>query len=71
MAEAMELRAFYARYPFDDESNHWLPNGMLQAQIAGLLAGKGSTAKTAFDFMPFRPKDESDSHPLLDNWDAW
>jgi hypothetical protein len=52
-AEAQELRAYYARYPFDDEANHWMPHGMLMAEIRNRLLVAGSEQKTALDFMPF------------------
>jgi hypothetical protein len=54
----MELRAYFARYPFDDESNTWLPMGMLIAEVRNKFATAGSDPASAFDFMPFRPKGE-------------
>lgn len=52
-AEACELRMFYARYPFDDESNHWLPNAMLMADIHARFSGAGAERKSPLDFMPY------------------
>ncbi len=50
-AEAQELRAYYARYPFDDESNTWLPHGLLMAKLHGMVGSQ--EPKAAKDFMPF------------------
>lgn len=52
-AEACELRMFYARYPFDDESNHWHPNALLRSDIYARFSGTGAEPKSAQDFMPF------------------
>lgn len=57
-AEAQELRAYYTRYPFDDESNVWLPHGLLMAKISGLAGSQNAEQKTVRDFMPFVPADD-------------
>lgn len=62
-AEAQELRAFYARYPFDDESNQWLPHGFLMAKLSNMLAPQGAEAKSPKDFMPFARDIEPDPEP--------
>jgi hypothetical protein len=71
-AEAAELRAYYARFPFDDESNHWLPHGMLQAEVHNKFAGPGGQV-AAINFMPFAKRDVSEDTGkfIQDNWNSW
>lgn len=63
-AEACELRMFYARYPFDDESNHWLPHGMLMADLHRRFSGAGAELKAPIDFMPFAKEREKEPEPV-------
>jgi hypothetical protein len=60
-AEANELRAYYTRYPFDDESNHWLPHGFLMAKLSNMLSN--GEPKTATEFMPFATIAEKEPEP--------
>lgn len=61
-AEAQELRAYYARYPFDDESNVWLPHGLLMAKLHAFMGVKDDQ-KTVKDFMPFANIAEEQAAP--------
>lgn len=59
-AEAQELRAYYSRYPFDSESNVWLPHALLMAEIRNKFAGSNAQLASAKDFMPFARVAEQD-----------
>jgi hypothetical protein len=65
-AEACELRMFYARYPFDDESNHWLPNAMLMADIHARFSGAAAEKKAPIDFMPFAKNRDEEPEPVAE-----
>lgn len=57
-SEVCELRMFYARYPFDDESNNWLPTALLTAEVRNKFAGQGAELARPLDFMPFAKREE-------------
>jgi hypothetical protein len=52
-AEACELRMFYARYPFDDESTKQLPLALLRADVRNMMSSAGAQKVSALDLMPF------------------
>lgn len=62
-AEACELRMFYARYPFDDESNHWLPHAMLMADLHVRLSPGAVESKAPIEFMPFAKQRHEEELP--------
>jgi hypothetical protein len=79
-AEAAELRAYYARYPFDDESNFWLTHGMLMAEIRNKFASANSRTASPLDFMPFAKREREEESDMDDeepiemlqrNWSRW
>lgn len=65
--EASELKAYVARNPIDDQSNHHLPVAYLHAQVANLAGGK----RTLRDFLIFRSKAEDgdiDGQLIAGDW---
>lgn len=64
--EAQELRAYYQRFPFDDESLQ-----VIHAQHSALYANahlpEGAKPATAADFLPFVPRMETDPDTEFDN----
>ena len=60
--DVCELRMFYARYPWDCESNFQLPMAMLRADLNGVFSG-GKSDKKPIDFMPFAKRIEDDADP--------
>jgi hypothetical protein len=65
--EASELKAYHARNPIDDQSNHHVPIAYLQSQVANLAGGK----RKLKDFLIFRPRaddDDIDSQLLSGGW---
>lgn len=63
--EAQELRAYYARFPFDDESQQ-VPMAQLAAMYANVHLLPGAEPATVADFLPFRPKPETDPDAAFD-----
>lgn len=63
--EVCELRMFYARYPFDDESNLQLPIAMLRADLSGVFSG-GKSDKKPIDFMPFAKHQDTEPEPVAE-----
>jgi hypothetical protein len=65
--EASELKAYVARNPIDDQSNHHVPIAYLHSQVANLAGGKHNLR----DFLIFRPKsddDDIDSQLISGKW---
>jgi hypothetical protein len=65
--EASELKAYVARNPIDDQSNHHVPIAHLHAQVANLAGGN----RQLKDYLIFRPKLEDadiDSQLIGGNW---
>lgn len=64
--EAVELRAYYQRFPFDDESLQ-----VVHAQHSALYANahlqEGAKPLSAADFLPFRPQPEPNPDAAFDN----
>lgn len=63
--EAQELRAYYQRFPFDDESLQ-----VVHAQQSALYVNAhlkdGADPVTADDFLPFRPRADADPDAEFD-----
>jgi hypothetical protein len=65
--EAEELKAYVARNPIDDQSNHHVPIAYLHSQVANIVGGRHKLQ----DFLIFRPKADDgdiDSQILNGNW---
>lgn len=65
--DASELKAYVARNPIDDQSNHHVPIAYLHSQVANLAGGKSRLR----DFLIFRPKsddDDIDAQLLSGGW---
>lgn len=64
--EAQELRAYYARFPFDDESRQ-VPLAQLAAMYANTHMRDGAEPASIADFLPFRPRAETDPDTEFDH----
>jgi hypothetical protein len=54
--DATDLKAYVARNPIDDQSNHHVPIAYLHSQVANLAGGKHNLR----DFLIFRKPSEDD-----------
>lgn len=54
--EALQLFEYYKRYPFDDESNNWLPMAMMMSFYLNNHKAEDKPPITAQELIPFRPE---------------
>jgi hypothetical protein len=64
--EAVELRAFYRRYPFDDESTQHVPAAQLAAMYANSHRKEGADAHDVDEFLIFQPRPEPGDEAEMD-----
>ena len=62
-SEVAELKAYYRRFPFDDENAFQVPAAQLAALYSNAHKPEGAALRPIDDFLVFRPRSEDD----LDN----
>jgi hypothetical protein len=63
-SEVAELRAYYRRFPFDDENSIHVPQAQLAALYANTHRAEGATPRPIEDFLVFRPEPEDEPDEL-------